>query len=331
MKILIEDYALNHIGGGQKFSCLMAEHLSQKHEVFLTSGSRMDKGYLQNFYGVDLSKVKLILEGELTGNYDLHIQAEHASWLPPRGKISILLCHIPAPNKPLTYIDDYDFIFCASEYARNIIKKHWNKESYITSLYSSDILPAPKERQILTVNRITHHKYLMEMIEQFRLRNFALRGWKLKIIGATGWNPQYDLLLKNQSDIPGISFLFNIPWELVEQEYARSSIYWHLGGLSKNEFEGESWSMTTAEAMSAGCYPLVPAIGGSSEVPPIGSYAEEYRVDDAEHLGIITESMIKDRIDFNTYSKSCIEHARNFKKKFWNNLQSFLKPLNIEL
>src|SRR5262245_21037437 len=48
------------MGGGQKLTLVIAEHLSLAHNVFLFSAEPLDVSSLEQFFDVDLSRVKVI-------------------------------------------------------------------------------------------------------------------------------------------------------------------------------------------------------------------------------------------------------------------------------
>jgi glycosyltransferase involved in cell wall biosynthesis len=55
----IYDLWINGGGGGQKKACVLADHLSRKHDVWLITGEEFDLRALEAYYGVDLSKVRV--------------------------------------------------------------------------------------------------------------------------------------------------------------------------------------------------------------------------------------------------------------------------------
>jgi len=47
------------MGGGEKLTLVLAEHLSLAHNVFLFSAEPLDVSALEKFFDVDLSRVKV--------------------------------------------------------------------------------------------------------------------------------------------------------------------------------------------------------------------------------------------------------------------------------
>ncbi|MEP6757013.1 MAG: glycosyltransferase family 4 protein [Chthonomonadales bacterium] len=48
------------LGGGEKQTLVLAEHLSKSHEVYLFTVTHIDRAYVENYFDVDLSKVKIV-------------------------------------------------------------------------------------------------------------------------------------------------------------------------------------------------------------------------------------------------------------------------------
>ena len=48
------------MGGGEKLTLVLAEHLSLAHNVFLFSAEPLDVSSLEQFFDVDLSRIKVI-------------------------------------------------------------------------------------------------------------------------------------------------------------------------------------------------------------------------------------------------------------------------------
>lgn len=126
MRVLLYDWALDFLGGGQKYCCDMAAALAKEHEVTLLCRKPVAKSFLEGAYGLDLGGVKFLdlkfsprLEsvpsglynillqqrnaageaaeiGPLSANYDLFINCESTrAMIRPRSPKSVLVCHFP--------------------------------------------------------------------------------------------------------------------------------------------------------------------------------------------------------------------------------------------
>jgi hypothetical protein len=110
------------MGGGEKLTLVLAEHLSLKHSVLLFSDQELDVPSLEKFFGVDLSRVKVrCLDSpdglianvlgrnrrthapdhflQLKGlNLDLFINSSYGSTLACPAERGIFLCMFPHQN-----------------------------------------------------------------------------------------------------------------------------------------------------------------------------------------------------------------------------------------
>ena len=171
MKILVYDWALHTVGGGQKFNCKIAEHLSKKHEVDILTLFPVNKKNLEELYSVNLSKVhifslyensqvpstllKLLVSNkvsELSAKYDVFFNADAQETVKPRAKCNIMYCHFFEPRwyRPAYSLTDFFRLFgiymlkffrgnyakkykiyCNSEYTKNWLKRLWHVESKV--------------------------------------------------------------------------------------------------------------------------------------------------------------------------------------------------------
>ena len=105
IRIGIYDRYLSTFGGGERYSCKMAEILSRQKDytVDLVTDIYSDLDKVSSRLNLDLSKVSLkvfpFLSEEyakrITGNYDIFINATYLSSLPAFGKRNIYLCYFP--------------------------------------------------------------------------------------------------------------------------------------------------------------------------------------------------------------------------------------------
>ena len=105
IRIGIYDRYLSTFGGGERYSCKMAEILSRQNDysVDLVTDIYSDLNMVSSRLNLDLSKVSLkvfpFLSEEyakrITGNYDIFINATYLSSLPAFGKRNIYLCYFP--------------------------------------------------------------------------------------------------------------------------------------------------------------------------------------------------------------------------------------------
>jgi len=107
LKIAIYDRYLSTAGGGERYSCKMAEILSAQsgYEVDLVTDLHADIGEVARWLNLDLSNVNLKVfpyisddyTKKLTAGYDLFINTTYLSALPAYGAKNIYLCYFPTP------------------------------------------------------------------------------------------------------------------------------------------------------------------------------------------------------------------------------------------
>lgn len=149
MKICLYDWALHSIGGGQRFDCKVAEHLSKHHNVDMLSLFPINKEKLEQAYGVDLSRIKNFRHlyrksrlnpsllhilsfrrvSRIAREYDLLYNAEEHETVKPNAKHNLLYCHFfelkwPKPAKNIQELVKLATIFIIKSLLRNYAKKY---------------------------------------------------------------------------------------------------------------------------------------------------------------------------------------------------------------
>ncbi|MDD5659105.1 MAG: glycosyltransferase [Actinomycetota bacterium] len=107
LKIGIYDRYLNTFGGGERYSCKMAEILSKEASctVDLITDIHSNIEDVSKRLNLDLSKVNLKIfpyisddyASKITGNYDIFINTTYLSSLSASGRYNIYLCYFPTP------------------------------------------------------------------------------------------------------------------------------------------------------------------------------------------------------------------------------------------
>ncbi len=129
-----------------------------------------------------------------------------------------------------------------------------------------------KEKMILSVGRFepslnTKHQDIL--IEAFKKLSPKLPGWKLVLAGASSSDEWITRLKKMAANLP-IEFVINASYTKLTQLYEHAAIYWHAAGYGVNEHKNpeltEHFGISTVEAISAGCLPLVIPSGGQREI-----------------------------------------------------------------
>jgi len=148
MKILVYDWCLHVIGGGQKVNCRIAEHLSKKHDVDILTLFPIKKQELEKIYSVDFSKIGKIIflyperrandsllftlcfrkVSKIARVYDLFINADAHETVNPQAKYNIMYCHFFKPLKYRPSQGLLDFLKMKALYIFRKILKNYSKQ-----------------------------------------------------------------------------------------------------------------------------------------------------------------------------------------------------------
>ena len=129
------------------------------------------------------------------------------------------------------------------------------------------------KKHIISVGRFSNtagNKKQHEMIVLFKKVSKIMPGWQLQLAGGV-LDEDRSYLIKLGKEIDGsIKLLPNIPFDKLITLYGEAAIYWHAAGFGEDEKKHpdrfEHFGITTVEAMSAGCVPIVFNGGGQKEI-----------------------------------------------------------------
>lgn len=205
----------------------------------------------------------------------------------------------------------YDLLIAISEYTRRWISRRWGQPSEVlappvdTSTFTAPD-PGEKERVILSVGRFfhgSHNKKHLEMLRVFRSMvdgGDVPEGWEYRLAGNLHRRRPVDLkyfaeLEKLAAGYP-VKLMVDLDLDQLIQEYRGASIFWHAAGWGENERRRpekfEHFGLTTCEAMSSGCIPVVIAKAGQLEIVEQGESG--FLFGTAEELSSITRRLIQD-------------------------------------
>ncbi len=110
------------------------------------------------------------------------------------------------------------------------------------------------------------------MLETFIKNKLYESGWELHFAGSVEENAKalkYILALQRKAKGYPVHFHFDCPYNELEDLFNKASIYWHATGYGSDPEEfpekQEHFGITTVEAMSAGCIPVVIDSAGQQE------------------------------------------------------------------
>lgn len=164
-------------------------------------------------------------------------------------------------------------IIVNSEFTKKIIDREYGLKSVVVYPPVSPInCTAPKENIILSVGRFEpslNTKKQDILIEAFKSLSSQLQEWKMILAGASASDDWVAKLRASAVGFP-IELLVNVSHDDLCGLYAKSKIYWHAAGYgideTKNPELTEHFGISTVEAISAGCIPIVVPYGGQREI-----------------------------------------------------------------
>jgi glycosyltransferase involved in cell wall biosynthesis len=345
VRVGIFDPYLDDLGGGEKYMMTIAECLSKKHEVSVFWDNKKDIDDLLQRFSLDFSKVSIsrnIFSRDFgffrkifkSRKYDVIIVLSDGSIPFLLSKKTFL--HV---QQPLNHIEKKKLktgikllritgIFCNSEYTKSF---NVGKFSIMTTViyppvnqYSNKI---KKENIILHVGRfrvknvsgVDDYKKQGVMIEAFKeMVDEGFKDWEFVMAVSVRDEEllKFEEMKKSAKGYP-VRFIVNSSNDVLGQVYSKAKIYWHASGFGENldlypEY-AEHFGISTVEAMSAGCVPVVINAGGQREIVEDGENGILWN--SVRELQSKTLELTKNSLLLNRLSKKAIKSAKKFSKE----------------
>lgn len=292
-RALIVSPYLDHLGGGERYMLSAAAALeSLGYEIYFSWDNLEEITKLSSMLGIELqsphldANIKKLYFSNNPADMYLSTRAYEVVFYLSDGSIPLLggkknIVHMQVPfhgvgGKSLKNSLKKLFIHKVvvnSEFTKKVIDKEFGINSIV--LYPP-VNPIPgissKEKIILSVGRFepslnTKHQDIL--IEAFKLLSPQIPGWKLILAGASS-SDDFMAKLKLASAGFSIEFATNVSHDDLISLYQKSTIYWHAAGYGVDEVKNpeltEHFGISTVEAISAGCIPLVVPHGGQREI-----------------------------------------------------------------
>ncbi len=293
-KALIVSPYLDHLGGGERYMLSLASVLeSLGHEIYFAWDNLGEINSLAGMFGLTLSRPQLdppvknlyITHHPLsmylaTRPYDVVVYLSDGSIPLLGGKRNILHMQVPFHGvKGRSWKNQLKkrfihSVIVNSRFTKKIIDQEFNIDSIVLYPPVAPIKSGSKEKIILSVGRFEpslNTKHQDVLIQAFRELSPQLPGWKLVLAGASS-NEDWVNHLRQLADGLPIEFMVNATYHELCAMYSISSIYWHAAGYGINESKNpeltEHFGISSVEAISAGCIPLVVPSGGQKEIVP---------------------------------------------------------------
>lgn len=342
----IFDPYLDTLGGGERYALTFAEALLNKSwEVEFTSDNKVILEEARKRFDLNLKNLKInnlknfssgsFLKRYLYQNkYDLLFWVSDGSIPLMLGKKNLLHFQIPFKDvggkslKNSLKLKLISKVICNSFFTKRIVEKEYGLCAVVwyPPVSVEEFCPGKKENEIIGVGRFEQsmtEKRQDVLIESFKkMVDNGLKGWKLILAGGCAGDKQKnDYLQKLKKSAIGfpIQFEVNIPFDRLKNSYARAKIFWHAAGYGVNEEKNpektEHFGMSTVEAMSAGCVPVVVGKGGQKEIIDDGKsgflWAEK------NELSRKTIELIQNERLLKQMSGKAIVRSKDFSKKIF--------------
>lgn len=293
MKALIVSPYLDHLGGGERYMLTVASVLENLGYGVVYAWDNVGQiESLAQMLGIKLKtivldpKVKPLYFGSnplamylATRPYDIVVYLSDGSLPLLGGKKNLLHIQVPFHNVNGTSLKNQlkkrflSHVIVNSRFTKDIVDREFGIRS--TVLYPP--VPgintkAPKEKLILSVGRFEpslNAKKQDILIDAFRELSPKLPSWKLVLAGGASCEEWVTTLKKKANGLP-IEFAINTSYEHLCELYSQATIYWHAAGYGIDEVKNpeltEHFGISTVEAISAGCVPIVIGKGGQTEI-----------------------------------------------------------------
>jgi glycosyltransferase involved in cell wall biosynthesis len=242
------------------------------------------------------------------------------------GYVPLFLVTYPKNHR---FLESYQKIISISEYTASWVKILWGKESTIlfppvdTESFACGVRPV-KEKIILSVGRFFpehHNKKQYELVLTFikMLEDYPedMEGYRLYLAGGLAERAdhrEYVEKIRKLAEGHPVEILENISFDRLASLFKKASIFWHAAGLGEDgdshPEKFEHFGITTVEAMSAGCIPVVINKGGQKEI--IKNGIDGFFFENLEELSRITIDIIKGALDPEPIRKNAVLNCRRF-------------------
>jgi len=342
MKVGIFDPYLDSLGGGERYTMTLAEHLSQQgHKVDVFWDDEEVKKDIKRRLGINLGKIKFVEDifsskknlpqkAQITRKYGLIFYLSDGSVPFLFAKNNIL--HFQVPFKGVNgrsalnriKLKKFSHIICNSYFTKKYIDQEYGVKSQVIypPVAVGDFKSAEKENLILSVGRFTralHAKKQHILISGFKQMIKAdLSGWRLILVGgARDEDKRYIEKLKKMAKGFPIEILVNIDFTTLQRFYGKAKIFWHAAGFEEDEGihpeRMEHFGIATVEAMAAGCVPVVINKGGLPEIVSHGVNGLLW--EKKSNFVRATLELIKSQNLWQKLSSQAIRDSQKFSKK----------------
>ena len=240
-------------------------------------------------------------------------------------------CKFFAQKQDNSFANSTDLFIPNSEFTSYWLTQKWQITDDKKCVLYPPVTPVSakaekKHNQIFVCSRIEATKKIDLLLKAFENSEFLKQNCTLVVAGSIkGESKEYIDSIQKIS--PSAKFYFEPSREEIEELYAESEIFWHAKGINEeNPLYFEHFGITTVEAMSAGCVPIVINKGGQKEIVDDSC---GFKWNTLEELVSLTENLVKNHdkiaeLSRNAVLRSELYTKQSFEKQFRNILKNKL-------
>ena len=162
-----------------------------------------------------------------------------------------------------------------SRFTREWCERYWGSDwGVLYPPVRTDFPTRPKCDAVVVLGRFTRRKQQLDAVRVFRDRVAPhAPGWELVCVGSVGKDAEdreYYREVETAAASAPIRLVADASAEQLREELARAKVFWHPAGIGRpadvDPFQLEHFGIATAEAMAAGCVPVVADRGGQPDI-----------------------------------------------------------------
>lgn len=291
-KALIVSPYLDHLGGGERYMLCAGSALENLgYELYLAWDNLEEINNLADMLGIHLNNPHLdpaiknlymhhhpLSMYLATRPYDVVVYLSDGSIPLLGGKSNLLHMQVPFHGVKGTSLKNklkktlINQVVVNSNFTKQVIDAEYNLNSIVLYPPVTPVTPGVKQNIILSVGRFEpslNTKHQDVLIKAFTQLSPHLPDWKLVLVGGSSSDEWMSKLKQLAVGFP-VEFIVNATYHELCTMYSQAKIYWHAAGYDVDEQKNpeltEHFGISTVEAISAGCVPLVVPFGGQREI-----------------------------------------------------------------